>query len=176
VNDDWLIPGAARDPQTITAEWNPSAMRVIDGVRLREVRHVPKLTGHLTELYRRDWQLDAGAVDQVFQVALLPGRVSAWHAHDQTVDRLFVVEGTVRIVLFDRRADSPTRGLLNEFRLGEHRPGMLLVPPRVWHGVQNIGGAQARLLNMVDKAYDYAAPDHWRVPADTPDIPHRWDT
>lgn len=174
MNQEWLLPGAARDAQTITSEWHASALCLIDGVQVREVRNVPKATGHLTEVYRRDWGLDTAPIEQVFQVVLLPGRVSAWHAHGETLDRLFPVEGLVRLVLYDARSDSPTRGLVNEFKLGEHRPGLIVVPPRVWHGVQNIGATPARILNLVDRAYVYEAPDHWRVPPDAPDIPYRF--
>jgi dTDP-4-dehydrorhamnose 3,5-epimerase len=174
MSQEWLVPGAVRDAQSITAEWNPSSTRLIDGVQIREVRNVPKASGYLTEVYRRDWCVDSATVEQVFQVLLLPGRVSAWHAHEQTIDRLFAIEGLVRIVLFDARIGSPTHGLVNELRFGEHRPALVVVPPRIWHGVQNIGSGPARIMNLVDRAYDYEAPDHWRVPADSPDIPYRF--
>lgn len=170
----WLLPGAVRDPQTITAEWNPSSLRLIDGVRIREVRNVPKATGFLTELYRADWGVDDGRVEQVFQVVLQPGGLSAWHAHAETMDRLFVVEGLAQIVLYDGRPGSPTVGLVNEFRFGLVRPALVVVPPRVWHGIRNAGTEPARVLNMVDRAYDYANPDHWRVPDDCADIPYRF--
>jgi dTDP-4-dehydrorhamnose 3,5-epimerase len=169
---EWLLPGATRDRQTITAEWNPANLTLIDGVRLREVRNVPKANGHLTEIYRRDWALDDAPVDQIFQVVLVPGGISAWHAHGETIDRLFVIEGTARVVLYDAREGSPTRGLVNEFKLSALRPALVVIPPRVWHGVQNIGHEYARMLNVVDRAYDYSEPDHWRVPEDCPGIPY----
>ena len=43
-------------------------------------------------------------IAQVFQVALGPGEISAWHAHHGRADRLFVNRGAVRIVLSDARA------------------------------------------------------------------------
>jgi dTDP-4-dehydrorhamnose 3,5-epimerase len=171
---DWLLPGAARDTQTITAEWTPSSMPLIDGVQIREVRHVVKATGHLTEIFRADWCLDDRPVDQVFQVELQPGAISAWHAHDATLDRLFVTEGLGRIVLYDRRRSSPTQGLVNELRVSARRPMLVVIPPRVWHGMQNTGDAPMRVLNIVDRAYDYRSPDHWRVPHDSAEIPYRF--
>jgi len=171
MTDGWMLPGAAKDTQTVSAQWAPLGQTLIDGVRVHEVRHVPKASGRLTEIYRRDWLTDAETVDQVFQVVMLPGRITAWHAHERTLDRLFVSEGSARIVLFDSRPDSPTRGVINQFLFGEHRPALVVIPPRVWHGVQNIGGTPVRIINMVDRAYDYASPDHWRVAADSPHVP-----
>lgn len=169
---EWLLRGAAKDSQTITARWSPASMRLIDGVSVHEVLNVPKNHGYLTEVFRTDWLRGMNVtVDQVFQVCLNPGGISAWHAHEQTTDRLFVSLGLVRIVLYDAREDSPTRGLLNEFRFGTVRPALVCIPPRVWHGVQNVAATDSTVLNLVDRAYQYDDPDHWRIPIDSPEIP-----
>jgi dTDP-4-dehydrorhamnose 3,5-epimerase len=174
MSDAWRLAGAVKDQQSITARWTPSALRLIDGVTIHEVANVPKSNGYLTEIFRRDWGASRGEVDQVFQVVLDPGRISAWHAHANTTDRLFVSYGRIRIVLYDAREDSPTHGLLNEFRFGTIRPALVHVPARVWHGVQNVWDGPSILINVVDRAYDYEDPDHWRIPADSPEIPFRF--
>jgi dTDP-4-dehydrorhamnose 3,5-epimerase len=171
---DWLLPDAHRDSQSITSDWAFTNQRLIDGVKLREVKSVPSGYGFLTEIYRREWALDDLSVDQVFQSTLMPGRVSAWHAHEVTTDRLFVNRGLIHVVLFDARQDSPTFGVLNEFRLGSIRPGLVVIPPKVWHGVQNIADQPSSLVNLVDQAYRYENPDHWRVPPDSPHVPYRF--
>lgn len=170
----WLLPGATKDVQSITAAWELSQRQLIEGVVIRHVKHVPKGNGSLVELYRRDWAVDGLPVDQVFQVTLVPGGISAWHAHQFTTDRLFVSHGLVRVVLYDARDGSSTRGVLNEFKLGTLQPALLVVPPKVWHGVQNIASECATVVNLVDRAYEYEDPDHWRVPEDSPDVPFAW--
>jgi dTDP-4-dehydrorhamnose 3,5-epimerase len=174
MSEEWRIAGAVKDRQTTTARWTPSDMRLIDGVTIREVLNVPKSNGYLTEIFRRGWSESRGEVDQVFQVVLDRGGISAWHAHASTTDRLFVSYGRVRIVLYDAREESPTHGAINELRFGTIRPAMVHVPPRVWHGVQNVADGPSILINIVDRAYDYEDPDHWRVPEDSPDIPFRF--
>jgi dTDP-4-dehydrorhamnose 3,5-epimerase len=168
----WGIAGAIKDPKSITAQWNPSSLSFIDGVFVKEVKNVIKNNGHLTEIYRQDWELDDLAVAQIFQVSLNPHGISAWHAHEITTDRIFVNSGSIKVVLYDAREESPTYGQINEFRCGELRPMLIIVPPRVWHGVQNYTSEPAALLNIVDKAYQYDDPDHWRIPLDSPEIPY----
>jgi dTDP-4-dehydrorhamnose 3,5-epimerase len=172
--DEWRLAGAGKDSQTITARWTPSDLGLIAGVTIREVLNVPKSNGYLTEIFRREWAEGGGEADQVFQVVLDPGAISAWHAHARTTDRLFVSYGRARIVLYDAREESPTRGVVNELRFGTIRPALIQVPARVWHGVQNVSDGPSILLNIVDRAYDYEDPDHWRVPADSPEIPFRF--
>jgi len=165
------LPGAARDAQSITSDWQP-LQPLIDGVVVREVRNVLKDNGCLTEVWRDDWGLGPAAVAQVFQVVLEPLAISAWHVHQRATDRLFANRGQLKIVLFDARAGSPTESRLNVFRCGTARPMLIVVPPGVWHGVQNIGGTAASLLNLPDRAYSYESPDHWRLPPDTERIPY----
>ncbi len=165
---------ATKDKQSITADWVPFETDLIDGVKVKEVKNVLKNNGFLTEIYRNEWHLDEMPIGQIFQVTLIPGGLSAWHAHEITTDRLFVNQGTIRVVLYDGREDSATYGRINEFRVGLSRPMLIIVPPKVWHGVYNHGSSDACLLNIVDKPYVYEDPDHWRLPADTPEIPYRF--
>jgi dTDP-4-dehydrorhamnose 3,5-epimerase len=174
-SNGWLLESATKDEQSIAADWQLFRPRVIAGVAVREVRNVPRDDGCLTELYRRDWELDGAEVAHVFQVVLLPGAVSAWHAHEHALDRLFIAQGLAKIVLYDARSDSPTRGVVNVFRLGDVRPGLLVVPPRVWHGLQNVGDRPCTVVNLADRVYCYEDPDHWRVASDCAEIPYRFE-
>ena len=169
------LRGMKKDAQSITADWE-LLRPLIDGVQIKEVRHVPKENGHLTEIWRTDWALDTGTVKQVFQVLLKPGGVSAWHTHQSTTDRLFANHGLVKVVLYDARPGSATHGCLNLFRIGTVRPTLVIVPPGVWHGVENISAEPSLLLNLVDQAYQYEDPDHWRLPANSEQIPYRFSS
>ena len=172
-SSDWELPGSRRDAQSVTADWQRIDRKLIDGVSWLEMKNVLREGGHLTEVYRADWKLDDASVEQVFQTRFAAGGISAWHAHAHTRDRLFVAFGTMRIVLYDARADSPSFGRVNEFQLGTLRPGVVSIPPRVWHGVENLSDEPALLLNLVDRAYRYEQPDHYRLPPDSDQIPYR---
>jgi dTDP-4-dehydrorhamnose 3,5-epimerase len=170
--DSWLPRGARPDEQSTDAEWNFVGRQLIEGVQIREVRNVPKGNGMLTEVFRRDWFDGDVVVDQVFQAVVESRCVSAWHAHATTTDRLCVNQGLMRLVLYDARRESPTFGLVNELVHGLARPALIVVPPRVWHGVQNLLNRPSALLNLPDHGYRYDAPDHWRLPADSKEIPY----
>ena len=172
-NISGMLEGAKPREQSVTADWT-ILQEGIGGVKQKEMRSVIKKNGYLTEIYRSDWRLDDSQVDQVFQLVLNPGEVEAWHMHAKTTDRFFVSVGRVSIVLYDARQDSPTRGMINEFRIGIERPSLISVPPGVWHGVKNIGAITSVMLNLVDHAYIYEAPDHWGLPIDTDKIPYKF--
>lgn len=173
-DEGWRPPGSRRDEARIDADWRALPRPLIDGVTWRETAQVSTGYGRLVELFRGDWDAARRGVDQVFASHLEAGRISAWHAHEHTLDRIAVAQGTLQLVLYDLRPGSPTHGLLNEFLLSEWRPGTVTIPPRVWHGVRNPGPGRTLLVNVVDRAYDYGAPDHWRLPVDSTAIPFRF--
>ena len=168
---DWMAPGEPDGP-TVNPDWMPVIGPTIDGVVVKEIRSVPTGNGCLTEIWRSQWGLDPLAVDQVFQRLCDPGSVTGWHAHAVTTDRLFCAVGRVRLSLYDGRKPSPTFGALWHRVFGQDRPLIVIVPPGVWHGIVGLGTVPSLLLNLVDRAYSYDAPDHWRLPPDTPLIPY----
>jgi len=167
---NWLFSGTP-DSQMVNPDWDFVHQPQIDGVMVREVKHVITGNGFLTEVFRTDWNLPGNKIDQIFARRLEPGTVSAWHCHGVTTDRLFCVAGRVLMAFYDGRADSATAKTLLQLRAGVERPTLVVVPSGVWHGVKNIGSEAAIVLNAVDEAYAYEQPDHWRLPAANPHIP-----
>jgi len=172
VPEGWMVTGTP-DRQMVTPDWIAVEPVAIDGVRVKETRPVATSNGYLTEIFREEWELDSVQVSQVFQRTLYPGSVTGWHAHAVTLDRLFCCAGSVRISLYDGRKASPSFGVVWHKIIGPLRPAVVVIPPGVWHGVATLGAETALLLNLVDKAYAYDQPDHWRLPPDTEHIPYK---
>jgi dTDP-4-dehydrorhamnose 3,5-epimerase len=163
-----------RDTHSVSAEWRHAESKPIDGVVAREMKNVITNNGVLTELLRGEWLGEAKTVDQVFLRTIDAGGISAWHVHKTTTDRLVCITGRALFVLFDAREASPTHGTLAEYRVGAQRPTLLIVPPGVVHGVKALGREPVALINMVDEAYAYDEPDHWRLPYGGDEIGYRF--
>lgn len=168
-----MLAGARKDGPQVTSEWQ-TVQPSIDGVVIREVLHVPRDHGVITEIFRPEWDASGLPVVHIYQSRLFPGAIGAWSCHAKTIDRLFINQGHVKLVLFDGREDSPTHGRIMELRVGDARPAFLVLPIGIWHGLQNLGSADALMVNMPSRAYDYADPDHFRLPYDSPEIPYSW--
>jgi dTDP-4-dehydrorhamnose 3,5-epimerase len=140
---------------------------LIHDVTFRPTRPVPHEDGHVAEVARASWDILGGPIVQVHTTTTFPSRVRAWGLHQRSTDRLFVVHGLVRIVVFDGRLDSPTCGVVNEFMVSEKNPGLLVVPPNLYHGWKNIGTTEAVLINMPSEMYNHEAPDALDLPYDS---------
>lgn len=150
----------------------------IDGLRFRPTRPVPHEDGIVAEVARTDWDEVDLAIAQVHITTTMAGRIRAWGLHRVSTDRLFVVRGLVSIVVFDGREDSPTFGSLNEFRVSERNPGLLVIPPNLYHGWKNIGISEAYIINMPSSPYEHEGPDALDLPYESPlaeeIVPFRW--
>jgi dTDP-4-dehydrorhamnose 3,5-epimerase len=135
----------------------------IDGVRYRLLRPVSHRDGHLTEAFRTDWGMTEAPIVQVNVTVTLPGRIRAWGIHRFTVDRLFAATGSLCIVCYDGRRDSPSFGCTNEFMLRERNQGLVVIPPGVYHGWKNLGGDEATIISMPSRLYDHDGPDRWEL-------------
>ena len=168
-----MLPGARKDGQLVTSDWQV-LRKPIAGVHVHDVRHVPRDHGIITEIFRPEWDPTGLPIVQIYQSRLFPGAIGAWSCHAKNIDRLFVNQGLIKVVLYDGREDSSTHGAINEIHVGDARPAMIVLPIGIWHGLQNLGTSDALVLNFPTRAYVYEHPDHWRLPMDTTEIPYAW--
>ena len=153
-------------------------VNLIDGLRFRPTRPVLHDDGSLTEIARQSWpEIDLPIV-QAHLTSTLPGRIRAWGLHERSTDRLFVVSGMVSVVVYDARHRSATYDTVNQFLVGDRSPGLLVIPPNLYHGWRNIGTAEAFIINMPSVEYDYEHPDALDLPYDSAEasqtVPFRW--
>jgi dTDP-4-dehydrorhamnose 3,5-epimerase len=169
---------AAAALQSRTTADGKLRLQPIDGVKYRLARPVSHYHGHLTEVFRTDWGVTDMPVAQVNLTTTFPGRIRAWGIHRNTIDRLFAASGSVCIVCYDGRRDSPTFGCANEFILGERNQGLVVIPPGVYHGWKNVGDDEVATISMPSQLYDHSGPDRWELPWDSDaartTIPYRW--
>jgi len=147
--------------------------KLIDGVRTKPLKVVPDERGRLMEMLRADDDLFL-KFGQVYLTAAYPGAVKAWHHHERQTDHFVCVSGMMKVVLYDDREGSPTRGVINEFFIGDHNPRLVQIPPLVFHGFKCISEHEALVVNIPTEMYDYAKPDEFRIDAHDPRIPYDW--
>ena len=145
----------------------------IEGVQTKTLRVLPDERGRLMEILRCDDPIFR-RFGQAYMTSVYPGVVKAWHYHKAQYDNLAVVKGMVKLVLYDDRAGSSTRGELQEFFIGDHNPLLVQVPPNVYHGFKNIGAEEALVINCATEPYNRSQPDEYRLDPHTPQIPYDW--
>ncbi len=146
---------------------------IIDGAAVKQLRVNADERGSLMEILRSDDEV-FDRFGQCYTSTTYPGVVRAWHYHHLQDDFFVVVKGMIKVALYDGRTDSPTKGEVNEFFLGERNNQLLRIPKGVMHGYKTVGTEPSLLLNFPTELYDRDEPDEFRVPFDSRDIPYDW--
>ena len=170
-----LVPESGlKDKQLVTGEGEPVADAIV-GVLTRPIRTLPDERGELAELLSEGWPEAVGiGIPHVYLTTVRPGMIKGWVCHKHQSDRSVVLFGSLRWVLYDGRPRSATLGLLQKLTFTERNRHLVVVPPGVWHAVQNVGEREAAFVNLPTHAYRHEDPDKFRLPLDTPEIPFRF--
>jgi dTDP-4-dehydrorhamnose 3,5-epimerase len=147
---------------------------MIQGVATKKLKVIPDERGRLMEILRSDDELFT-KFGQVYMTTAYPGVVKGWHYHKKQTDNFAVVKGMIKLVLYDNRENSPTKGEINEIFLGEHNPILVKIPPLVLHGFKCISEQEAICINIPTELYNYDQPDEFRVDPHKNDIPYDWE-
>src|SRR2546428_521956 len=146
---------------------------MIAGVKTKQLIMRPDERGRLMEILRRDDELYVG-FGQVYITTAYPGVVKAWHYHQKQTDNFVCLRGMIKLVLFDDREASPTRGQINEFFLGDSNHLLVQIPAGVYHGFKSLGTEEAMVLNIPSEPYNYKQPDEYRLPPHDQSVPYDW--
>ena len=146
---------------------------MIEGVKVKTLKVIPDERGKLMEILRNDDTLFR-KFGQVYMTTAYPGVVKGWHYHKVQYDNFTCVGGTMKLVLYDARTNSPTHQEINEFFVGLQNPLVVQIPPLVVHGFMAVGDQEVIVINVPTECYHHEKPDEFRVSADTKEIPYDW--
>ncbi|NIS75812.1 MAG: dTDP-4-dehydrorhamnose 3,5-epimerase [Deltaproteobacteria bacterium] len=147
---------------------------MISGVEIKKLNCIPDERGRLMEILRSDDAIFL-KFGQAYITTGYPGVVKAWHYHKKQWDNFCVVKGMMKVVLYDNREESPTKGKIMELFMGEFNPLLVRIPPLVYHGFKCISEQEAILINIPTETYKYEDPDEFRVDPHENDIPYSWE-
>lgn len=145
----------------------------IEGVKIKKLRVIPDERGWLMEILRADYELFE-RFGQAYLSTVYPGVVKGWHFHKAQRDNMCVIKGMAKLVLYDGREESATKGNLLELFIGERNPVLVSIPPGVLHGMKGIGSETAMFINIPTELYDYSEPDEYRVDPHSGEVPYDW--
>ena len=139
---------------------------MIDGVKLVPlVAHVDD-RGYLIEILRAT-DPHFTKFGQVYLVGnMARGTVRAFHKHKELWDFFFISHGSAKFALRDDRPESATYQEMNTFVIGARNPGLIVVPPGVYHGWMSLED-DTQMISTASEVYNRQNPDEVRVPPDS---------
>lgn len=148
---------------------------MINGVKIKKlVKHCDE-RGFFAEIMKAGEET-FHEIRQTSYTETYPGVIKAFHWHKRQWDVWFVNKGMAQVVLYDLRADSPTKGETQVICAGEDNLCLIVIPPEVAHGYRVLGAEKVGLFYHTSEIYDSNNPDEERLSFDDPKIGFDWTT
>ena len=145
---------------------------MIDGVEIVPLKIIPDERGRVMHMLKAtDKHFEK--FGEIYFSVVYPNVIKGWHLHKKMTINYAVPYGKIKLVLYDDRKDSKTKGELMEIFIGEDNYCLVKVPPMIWNGFKGVGLTHSIVANCATIPHD---PDEIiRKDPFTKDIPYNWD-
>jgi len=144
---------------------------MIAGVNVIPLKQISDERGKIMHMLKATDSHFAGFGEIYFSCAW-PGTIKAWHIHQTMIVNNAVISGRAKLVMYDLRESSPTKGVLQEVFFGEDNYVLVQIPPGIANGYKAFGD---KLVVMANCASEPHRPEEMlRLPHADPSIPYDW--
>jgi len=126
---------------------------MIEGVKIIPLRQIPDERGKIMHMLKcSDSHFEK--FGEIYFAVVYPGVIKGWHLHTKQIQFYAVITGMIKLVLYDERKDSKTKGELMEIFTGEDNYQLIRIPVGVVNGYKTIGIKPAIVANCSTEPHD----------------------
>ena len=145
--------------------------KTIEGVKIIPLKKICDERGKIMHMFRND-DPNFKQFGEIYFSTVYPNVIKGWHIHKKMTLNYAVIKGMIKLVLFDERKNSSTKGTVMEIFLGDDNYNLVIIPPLVWNGFKGIGTKEAIIANCSDIPHD--SEEIMRKDPFTKEIPYDW--
>ncbi len=128
-------------------------MTTIEGVQVIPLRRIADERGTILHMLKST-DPHFRQFGEIYFSTVYRGVVKGWHRHREMTLNYACVFGRTKLVLYDEREASPTRGELMELFLGPDDYSLVVIPPEIWSGVKGMSEPFAIVANCCTHPHD----------------------
>ncbi len=144
---------------------------MIDGVAVVALKRIPDERGTVSHMLKRT-DPHFKEFGEIYFSSIYPGVVKGWHLHERMTINYACIVGSIKLVLFDEREGSKTKGETQVLYLGRDNYVLVSVPPGVWNGFMNVDAGESIVANCATIPHDPA--EIRRLDPHKNHIPYDW--
>ena len=105
----------------------------IEGVSVIKKQEIVDDRGKILHMLRTD-DNEFKKFGEIYFSFVNPQKIKAWHYHELMTLNYAVVDGEIKLVLFDNRPESKSKGVIQEFIISNKNHYLISIPPKIWNG------------------------------------------
>ncbi len=144
---------------------------MIRGVQVIPLKRIPDERGTIFHMLKST-DPHFRKFGEIYFSTVYPDAVKGWHLHKKMTLHYVCIWGHIKLVLYDGRRSSPTRGELMEVFLGPESYSLVIIPPNLWNGFKGMGEPYSIVANCATHPHD--PRDSVRMDPHKNRIPYDW--
>ena len=86
---------------------------------------------------------------EIYFSTIFKNSIKGWHLHKESYLNYVCIFGKTKLVLFDDRIKSPTRGKYQEIILSRDDYFLVTIPPNIWNGFKGLDFEESIIANCL---------------------------
>ena len=126
---------------------------MIHDVKITPLKIISDNRGKVMHMLRNDSEIFK-KFGEIYFSTIYHQSIKGWHLHKESVLNYVCIKGKVKLVLFDDRKSSKTKGLIQEIILSNESHLLVSIPPMIWNGFKGLDKTESIIANCLTLPHD----------------------
>jgi dTDP-4-dehydrorhamnose 3,5-epimerase len=126
---------------------------MIKDVKITPLKIISDNRGSVMHMLRNDSPIFK-SFGEIYFSTINENSIKAWHLHKKSTLNYVCISGKVKLVLFDNRENSDTKGKIEEINLSPKNYFLVTIPPNIWNGFKGLEKPNSIIANCLDLPHD----------------------
>jgi len=126
---------------------------MIHDVKITPLKIISDNRGKVIHMLRTDSQVFE-KFGEIYFSTIYHQSIKGWHLHKESTLNYVCIKGKVKLVLFDNRKESSTKGVYQELILSPEDYFLVTIPPNIWNGFKGLDEAESIIANCLTLPHD----------------------
>lgn len=128
---------------------------MIEGIKITPLKVIKDSRGKVMHMLRNDNNIFS-SFGEIYFSTINNNSVKAWHLHKEATLNYTCVFGKVKLVLFDDREQSKTKGTYQELILSPENHRLITIPNKIWNGFKGLSKQESIIANCLTLPHNEA--------------------
>ena len=126
---------------------------MIEGVKITKLKQIVDERGKVMHMLRNDSEVFQ-SFGEIYFSTIYHKSIKAWHLHKESTLNYVCITGKVKLVLFDDRKNSSSKGNYQELILSPENYFLVTIPPNIWNGFKGLDKSESIIANCLTLPHD----------------------
>ena len=126
---------------------------MIHDVKITPLKIISDNRGKVIHMLRTDSQVFE-KFGEIYFSTIYHQSIKGWHLHKESTLNYVCIKGKVKLVLFDNRKESSTKGVYQELILSPEDYFLVTIPPNIWNGFKGLDKTESIIANCLTLPHD----------------------